>query len=383
MSFLLYSLFILLSLGQLQRLSFFNFQINGYIHELLMLTFIFFCFYKLASKKQDILSIFSKQKSITIFIATLCISFLLTLPNYLLTQNSIGFLYLFRIILIFTFYICVDWWASQKKENIALITRGIILFTILTITFSLVQYFWYPNLRNLFYLGWDPHWYRVFGTFFDTSITTALLLICFFWSLYRDKTPRNLSLLICLGIVLLFTYSRGAYISFIVGMMYFFYIKKKLSYLLGVISLFSVLIIFLPRPAGESVRLERMFSIESRLRDNREGINLFLKNPVFGVGYNRIGFNRIIKTQSNVPNHAQFSFSSTYITLLAASGVVGLFGFIYFFIDTYNKNSQTVKTILITLGVFSLFDNVFLNTFVLAIFLLALVRQKITPRVQT
>ena len=44
--------------------------------------------------------------------------------------------------------------------------------------------FVYPDLRNLWYLGWDPHYYRVFATLLDPNYVGILLVLTIFVWIY-------------------------------------------------------------------------------------------------------------------------------------------------------------------------------------------------------
>ena len=83
---------------------------------------------------------------------------------------------------------------------------------------GLMQFFLYPDLRNLMYLGWDPHYYRLFSTLLDPNfvgiiLVLTLILGCGLWK----KKQKNFFLMIgqLIGFVsLLLTYSRSSYVSF-------------------------------------------------------------------------------------------------------------------------------------------------------------------------
>src|SRR3989338_2063484 len=177
---------------------------------------------------------------------------------------------------------------STKRNSVIIFRTPELIFLIF---FSIAQYFLYPNLRNLQYLGWDPHQYRIFGTLFDTSAQAAIvgLLILFF--LFERKIIPNMTryaLLLSSVVTGLLTYSRGFYISFLSTLAVFFVKTKQFFLLGGILVIFAMGVFALPKPFGEGVNLQRTFSLESRLRDNREAVDIFNKSPLFGIGYNQI-----------------------------------------------------------------------------------------------
>lgn len=364
MKYLIYLFFIFLSLGQLQRISFFDQSVNVYFHDLVIFTMVIFSLIHTARKKplhKTVSQFISDRilKTFALFLLVLSGSFLWRIWEYSLYDNMVGFMYIARLFLYLAFFISLSGVAA------ATLKKGILLFSLLTIIFSVLQYFFYPNLRNLYYLGWDPHHYRLFGTFFDTAIMGIILVIIFFLSGRMIKAV--------VFILLLLTYSRLAYVSFIAAAVFQFFNKKDYQKIIVLLVLFIVLLPLLPRSIGVGVKLERIFSIESRIADQKQGVAVFLKYPILGLGYNRIHTVKAIGS-SQFPSHAQSAFSSSYITILAASGLAGLTAMIFFLKAIFENTDQWGKTVIVVLTVASLFDNIFLSS---APFLLLLVAAKV------
>ena len=360
MKYLIYLVFILLSLGQLLRISFFDQTVNIYLHEMIMVTIIGLLFKSINLKK-----ILENQsvKYFGLFILSLFLSLIWYFWQFSLFTNIVGFLYLFRLLLYFLFFMCL--FKIDKK----ILKKGVHIFTALTIVFSLSQYVLYPNLRNLYYLGWDPHQFRLFGTFFDTTIMGMVLAAAFFYHLaYSSGRLRITILAILFGLILL-TYSRITYVSFLLASGFFFFKKHNFQLLFILILAFIAIIPFLPRPGGAGVKLERVFSIESRVIDQKIGLVSFLKNPFVGIGYNRI-FAIKEDAATEFPSHSQSAFSSSYITILATSGLIGLAMFLFFLSKLYGSVDVVGKSVLLCVFIASFFDNVFLNNFILLLVLI-------------
>jgi hypothetical protein len=89
--------------------------------------------------------------------------------------------------------------------------------------------------------------------------------------------------------------------------------------------------------------------------------------PIIGVGYNRILFVKQ-RPNSQFPDHSASGFSSTYITILAGAGAVGLISFWFLIFSLYNKLKIWGRILLIPLLVVSALDNVFFHALLLPIF---------------
>lgn len=345
-------------------------QINIYPHEIIM-GFILLTWVSQFGRIRRIDQIKAIGRSIGIFLAILFLSLVNGFWQYDLLQNLVGLLYWGRLVLYFGFFIFLVGWLNQgdspSLNNKKTVKRGLIAFVILVILFSYIQYFLYPDLRNLYYLGWDPHWFRVFGLFFDPSITGVIFIMLFFWVLEAGKigTVKLMGEIALLGLILL-TYSRIVYLSFIAGLIYYFWKKITFKKILIFIFSFLLLILLLPRPFGESVRLERIFTIETRLKDYQEGLSLYVKKPFLGYGYNRL---RYVRDQDLI-SHAGANFSSSFLTILVASGILGLLAFLIMLVEFYRIGNLLSKTLLIVVSLASVFDNVLLVSFALIVFLI-------------
>lgn len=357
MKSLIYLIFILLSFGQWQRISFLDQQVNIYLHEIVM------AFVVIGQIRQ--IGLIRRIREILLFLGVLLLSLINNFWQFSWLENLVGFLYWLRLVLYFGFFFILFCHLKEEKTASKTVRWGLNIFLLLTVIFSYLQYFLYSDLRNLVYLGWDPHQYRVFGLFFDTSVAGIIFVILFFWLIAQQEMGqiRLIGVIGLIGLILL-TYSRITYLSFIVGMIYYF--KDKISFvkIIGLIFGFLILIFLLPRPVGESVKLERWFTIEARMNDWRKGIKIWKENPILGLGYNRI---RSVKKE--LQSHAGASFSSTFFTLLVASGIVGLAVLINLMRHFYLKTNNLGRTVVIVVVTASLFDNIFLNNLVLLLFI--------------
>ena len=362
-----YILFFLFSLGQIGRISIQNQNINFYIYEIVLLGYFIYLFskYKFAAFKSKII------KGLYYFPLALAVSLLFSFYNYSIVQNITALLYLIRTSFYFILGIYIHKYFTSKKNNRVVITSGMVLFIISVLITSFIQYFLYPNLRNLIYLGWDPHQFRIFGVFLDTSISAAIygLVLIYLLVKYNDflfsKMSRNL-LLLAFMILGLLTYSRGFYISILITLIYYLFRNKNIKYIFLLFGVFIISLYIIPKPFGEGVNLLRVYSIESRIYQNREGLKNWYKSPLFGVGYNHL--KSVNKIQSVYPEHASSAYPSSFITVLATSGLVGLLFFILALKSLWNYSKMS-KYFILFLSVFSLMDNILLHPFILFLLL--------------
>lgn len=114
------------------------------------------------------------QKTLLIFIAACILSLVLNALLLPLNEILIASLYLIRWVLYASLYLMVVTGRPELKKKI----RGIMLVSGgLVLLVGYVQFFFYPALRNLLYLGWDEHYYRMFGSFFDPNFLGAFLVL--------------------------------------------------------------------------------------------------------------------------------------------------------------------------------------------------------------
>ena len=363
--------FLLFSLGQIGRVSFLNQQVNFYLYEILMGILLLFYFLKL--KFTPLKKLFDDQKWIFWGWVYLLISFFIKFFDYSFFENIVSFLYLLRLFFYFLFFTYLYFYYQKKvKKDLVL---GFLIFSFLTVIFSFVQFFLYPNLRNLAYLGWDVHQNRVFGVFFDTSVAASVYGIVFLLLLnYNYK--RFFFFLPAFFLLLYFTYSRFVIFSFFLTLFLFFLKKSSLKYFLMTFVFLVFLLIFFPQRSGIGVNLDRLFSIESRIKENILGIKMGLKNFLFGIGYNRIRYlrqrnNLIWKSDFNI-NHGASSFQSTYVTLFVTVGILGLL----FFLKGLMKlliTSEGFFYPLFFIAIGSLADNLLLHPFLIFILGMAII----------
>lgn len=358
----------LFPLGQFARISFFNQQVNIYPYEVLMAVALTLLIVKHKSSPFRGKVTF---KSIHFFVLILLASFLLSFRSFDMYENSIGFLYLFRLFfyLLHFVYLAIHL-RKFKKESGHLFKEMSFLVFIIILT-SWLQYIFYPNLRNLLYQGWDPHLYRVFGSFFEPFLAGAAIGLCFFFVYFRMFFKKGQRYVKCfiLGILfllLMLTFSRTVYVAFIVSLITLFIRQKKYTLIGLTVAAFIILAIFIPKPIGVGVQLFRTFSLDTRIQNAVEGVQLWMKNPILGVGYNRIRYEKagLGLTAKYDVSHAASSYHSSFVTILVAGGMLGLLGFLGMLWMLRRISNPSFYYILF-LSILSCGDNALLHPFIL------------------
>lgn len=367
----LYPLFFLFSLGQLGRISFLTQEVNINLFDVYIVGMLgWWLFrYKLAPIKKS----FQNVKVLYGFAAWLILTYSISLIQYSPFENLIALLYLLRLICYLAFFLYLGYSITKEKNLQNNVKKAVTMFSGIVVTSSVLQYFLYPNLRNLSYLGWDPHQGRIFSTFLDTSATAAVFgLILLYFILHKKSISPLLRIFFLIANLALglLTYSRSFYVSIFLTSTLYFLTKKSYLILLTILACFALLVFVLPRQFGEGTNLLRTFSIESRMKDEGEALRITSKNPLFGIGYNHLRYtkdnnNQILDQQKS---HSEASFHSSFLIILATSGIIGFVLFIALLLK-FSRVNEISRYYVVFLSIFSLFDNILLYPVVTLIFL--------------
>lgn len=308
-------LFIYLALfpfGQLLRISIFNASDILAIAALIYLVLI---------KKEGI----KPLNSIRDLLIIVLFSLLYSIFNFKSLSVVTGFLYLLRVVSYFYLYkLCFNMIKKNHKLK-PMVFNSLILISFAVSVFGWIQYFFYPDLTSLKYLGWDDHLFRLVGTFLDPGFTSLIIIFGAILSFFRKKYL----LLSFFVVTLAFTYSRAGYISFLAAISLSGFFVKKLRLVILTILFFVSTLILLPKPAGEGVNLARTYSISFRIVNYKETFEIFKKSPVFGVGFNNMCLARqAYLNDINPSSHSCSGSDSSILLILATTGIVGLSVFV-------------------------------------------------------
>lgn len=301
------------------------------------------------------------------FVGIAFLSLIANMTRFSFVQIVEGSLYLFR----FLSYLSVYWIVVQSTHSERFwLSRLHAVGTGLSV-FGFFQYLLYPDLRNLSYLGWDPHLYRLFSTLLDPNFTGLLIVLTLFVGvvLYKKRNQYWLFVFQCINLIaLLLTYSRSSYLAFLTGIVAWTIGHRRWKVLTGIIFLFWVAIMVLPRPGGEGVRLERTVSTVARFVNWQQNMGLVRASPITGFGFNML---RFVHEQQSSPettvSKAAAGVDNSFLFILLATGIVGLSVILWLLARMIQLGLGLVKRqkplgwwylmTLVAIGVHSLFTN--------------------------
>lgn len=318
---LIYLLFFILPFGQLERLP----GLPVYLHDLVILLLIILNF-----------KFLPLSRPIQLFAAACLLSLIVNLFRFRFPDLLFSSLYLARWLA----YACLLPIYQHNKLNLKPLLKYLCLALAIL---GLLQYLVIPDTRFLASLNWDDHYYRLISTVFDPNYLGLIFVLGLI--LFNLQILPSLILLIAL----LLTYSRSSYLSLAAVIFFLVVFKKKFKYL-WLILIFALLPV-LPRPGGEGVKLERVFSINQRLANYREGLQLIKVSPVFGLGFNTLRYYR-----QDFVSHAASGLDSSLLFVLATTGVIGLLAYLNWVKNLW-QTSLLVKLSLVAILVHSLFQN--------------------------
>lgn len=235
---------------------------------------------------------------------------------------------------------------------------------------GLFQFVFYPDLRNLIYLGWDPHYYRVFSTLFDPNFVGILFVLTLIVGIYLFLQKKNLWAIGGIGVTmtaLLLTYSRSSYLGFLAAIGTWIVIRKKWKVGLVGLLLFLVAIVYLPRPGREALSLDRFDSTVSRLSNWSESVQRISQKPMLGYGFNVLPF---LQQESSVSSKAGAGIDNSFLFVGVTTGLVGLIAYgwlLWFMIGVGNralivKKTSTLGIVYLATLVALVVDSMFVNS---------------------
>lgn len=258
-----------------------------------------------------------------------------------------GSLYLLR----FVSYSFVAIYISNyfKKQ---IIISYLLILSCTAAVFGWFQYFLYPDLTSLKYLGWDDHLLRMVGTFLDPTYLGLILVLGII--LASNRFPKIMYFLFS---SLAFTYSRASYL---IAILFLIYKKKFLA-----LFIFTLILFLIPKNIGEGTTLTRTVSANNKLINYSQTFEIFKKSPLFGVGFNNMCSARQKYLGDTNPDfHSCSGADSSVLFLLATTGIIGTMMFVnmvyriwYIGSPQHTKYNILYTTSFIAVLIHSLFAN--------------------------
>lgn len=327
--FLLFSLAF--SLGQIARIQFAKDIAISFLDIFVGIISLWY----LVSHWRSFKQITPEKKAMFFFVIACIFSILANASLYKSEEIFVASLYLFRWIAYASlFFVVLDF--SQKLRS--LIPYFMLVSGFLIVIAGFVQYFLYPSLRNLYYLGWDEHLYRMFSTFLDPNFAGSFFVLyaifIFNQLLKADKKLKWIFLVISIltiGAVFL-TFSRSAILMFFVSSFIYFSARISQKVAFVVLALFILIPFFFTKlPQSEGTNFFRTASSTSKIHSQQNAIKIIIDHPVFGIGFNAYRYAQkqygFITKESAFPDHSGAGTDNSYLFVLATSGIIGFLAY--------------------------------------------------------
>lgn len=206
---------------------------------------------------------------------------------------------------------------------------------------GILQLIFIPDLSFLAKYGWDPHYFRVVSTFLDPNFCGGFLALTLLLITQSTKVnfKKKVTLFLIIYLALAFTFSRSSLLLLLVGLSTLAFLKKSLKLLaLMVISglIFWGIFAFYQKAVAEPRNINRTQSAEYRLNTWQQGLTIFQKDPLLGVGFNSYHFAlsqyQLADTQA-LMSHGSTTNDSSLLYVAATTGVIGLIVYLAFLGD--------------------------------------------------
>lgn len=341
-------------------------EVNIYIQDLivgLIATFSLFAF--LRKKKEFKLP--SLIKPMFVFLGIAGFSLLINILTFPLREIVVGALYWLRMAAFSTGYLALKEINLQRWDKYLLIIGTSIAIL------GLEQYLLWPDLGVLEYLGWDPHYYRAAGTFLDPNFMGIILVLSLIILLTKWRNNLIYYFLFTIHLaILILTYSRASYLAFGIVFLLICWLKRirpKQLIIFGFLIVSILALILSHSKEGEGVKLERTSSVISRLGSWKQAILITKNYPLFGVGFNTYRYaihKEGLSKGEWLISHAGAGVDSSFLFVLATTGLVGLVGYAWFWKGVINwgwKKRSTIRgTIILTSAISLIVHSLFNNT---------------------
>lgn len=317
-------LFLSLLLGQLGRIQLTS-DIAFYFHDIVILYYLLFHVRSIAHIQWKKVSF---VKPLIIIGAVCLFSLVMNIGRFQLVGIGVGLLYLLR----FYMYVSVFTIVLLSNKSLQYWFTWLYSLGVGYAVLGFLQLLLYPNLRNLTYLGWDPHYLRLFSTLFDPNYVGSILVLCLFLGLYLITTAKSKLLMVLsqviLLVALLFTYSRSSFIALVMGLMVYIVLTKRWKYAIFFIFIGLAMLVF-PSFGGISTDIGRMWSVTARITNWQEGSNIILNSPIIGYGFNTL--RALPRPDAASPygyiSNAAGGIDNSILFILVTTGIIGLVAF--------------------------------------------------------
>lgn len=335
MSALFNLLIFSLPLGVITRITpFSNFSL--YFHDAVAGIIFLLFLYKVTVKKEKIHHP-QLLKAFLLFSSIALLSLILNFKSLTLIAFFVSISYLLRFLIYGSIFFSIQF----IKESSHTIAQKLMISGAIFIVFGYIQYFFYSNLKNLYYLGWDDHLYRLFSTLLDPNFAgiflVLILLLIFQYFFLEHKTKIKIMVImfsVFTVIALYLTYSRSAFISMVLGVSILLFLNKKIKLIIPLVFGLILLLFFFSNSKIEGLNPLRLASAEARINSARDAVYIIKNNFIFGVGFNAYRYALVrydLRTEKGAEkSNADAGTDNSYLFILATTGIIGFVAFVNF-----------------------------------------------------
>lgn len=350
-------------LGKVATITLFSFNISFF--EISVALFVLYSFCVFPQYIHAVLKHPSMRAFFPLFVymAISLLLVLLTQSQHVLGSSAYTFRFFIFVLLLPSFFVGIRAKAITKQQ----LLTSILLASFTISVLGILQYFFLPDTRFLFFLGWDDHYYRLISTLFDPPFIGAVAALGVLLVLGMKTKKHTLVLLTVFLLTVLLTYSRATYVA-LASSLVVLAIMKRSKLPIIILGVFLLCIPLLPRPASEGARLERTASIESREQDTTMSLRAFTTQTwIIGNGWYTTQAQR--QPQPGISASHSSAPGNSYIHMLQSLGIVGFGICIYTvlcIVGLVKKNATALSSI-IFLGVGSVFNNLLFYPWIMAL----------------
>jgi len=298
------------------------------------------------------------------------LSWLFSLRLFSLNEIWPGLLYLVRLVGFLVLLLLLPLRSQdQGAPRFGRWVRGVLGVVVLV---GFGQWFFFPDLRLLERWGWDPHLFRLTGSFLDPNLLAGFLIlgIAAVW-----RYARSFFLVLLSLVALLATLSRSGWLAlggFLAGML--IWLRRWQIGLLEVLLLAAILLT--PTARTRLVDLVRWGpTVQARLENFQEGLALVRAHPLSGIGFNNLPLVRAQAGNKLATEKSKASLDNSFLFIAATSGLVGLAFYLWFLLALLKKIFYQLRHPFLGLGILALIlQSLFVNSLFYSpvLFLLAL-----------
>ena len=204
-----------------------------------------------------------------------------------------------------------------------------------------------PDLSFLALYGWDPHKTRIASTLLDPNFTGGLLSIFFSTSLCLYIFKKRLIYIFLASTffaAIILTFSRSSYLALLTSTLIIGLVKSPKALIVALlmfVTSFTAIVQVRNRIIGAFTIDE---TAAARIESWQKALEIFSKNPVFGVGFNTYRFAQESYGNFNFDSpqggHSGAGTDSSILLVAATTGIVGFILYIAFLFSLF----QTVLT---------------------------------------